>query len=92
MGCKPMVYNSIKAMNPKVGSIYPVLFTFLALRRCKASNFADIVHYFKEFATKQMRKDKSEQYSKVGISTKAQQSVILLIIKQLIRILFECDE
>ena len=42
--------------------VYPVSFTFLALRRCKASNSADIGHYFKEFATQQMRKDKYEQY------------------------------
>ena len=41
-----------------------MLFTFLALRRCKASNSVDIGHYFKEFATKQMRKDKSEHYLK----------------------------
>ena len=47
------------------------LFTFLALRRCKASNSADIGHYFKEFGTKQMREDKSEHSPKVGIHIKA---------------------
>ena len=33
----------------------------LALCRCKASKPADIVFYFKGFATKQMCKDKSKQ-------------------------------
>jgi len=44
---------------------------FLALRRCKASNSADIEVYFKEFATQQIRKDKSEQYPKMAIAIKA---------------------
>jgi hypothetical protein len=30
------------------------------------------VDYFKEFATQQMRKDKSEQHSKMGVGNKIQ--------------------
>jgi len=39
----------------------------LALCRCKASKYADILLYFKCFVTQQMHKDRSKRYPNLGV-------------------------
>ncbi len=39
----------------------------LALCRCKASKYADILLYFKCFVTQQMHKDRSKRYPNFGV-------------------------
>lgn len=54
---------------------------FSTLHRCKTSNSAETGHYFTKLATQQMRKDKSEFRTKVGMSIKGKiMNKLLLII------------